>query len=211
LTLAITRAAQARIAALRGQTASTDALTWLEATTRGAAAPEYAVLGLSAAALARTASGQHTTAKALLEEIEATPEARNNIFYAAHLAALVRTAIAIDATPIAEQLTAGYQPRYALGEHALNTAEAALAEARRDLPAAADGYAASAGRWERFGVVPEHAYALQGHGRCLIDLGQPYEAAPILQRARTLFDRLRATPALTETDALLQHATPLSS
>jgi hypothetical protein len=64
---------------------------------------------------------------------------------------------------------------------------------------------------EQFGVTPEHAHAVQGHGRCLIALGHPSESAPILHHSRELFDRLGATPALAETDVLLQNATALSS
>ena len=50
-----------------------------------------------------------------------------------------------------------------------------------------------------------------GHGRCLINLGHPHDAAPILQHARELFTRLRAAPALAETDTLLRQTTALSS
>jgi hypothetical protein len=85
------------------------------------------------------------------------------------------------------------------------------AEARGDHQAAADGYADAAQRWDVFGVIPEHAYALQGHARCLITLGRPNEAAPILHQARALFDQLGAAPALAETDTLLQQAVALSS
>jgi hypothetical protein len=91
------------------------------------------------------------------------------------------------------------------------TATAAIAEAAGDHQAAAGSYADAAQRWEQFGVIPEHAYALLGHGRCLINLGQPHEAAPTLHLARALFDQLGAMPALAETDALLEQATALSS
>jgi hypothetical protein len=95
--------------------------------------------------------------------------------------------------------------------HAQVAAAAILAEAGGDHQTAADTYADAAKRWEEFGVTPEHAHALQGHGRCLIPLGRPNDAAPVLQHARELFTQLGATPALTETDILLQHATALSS
>ena len=81
----------------------------------------------------------------------------------------------------------------------------------RGLQAAADAYADAAERWERFGVVPEQAFALLGQGRCLVGLSRPTEAAPVLQQAREIFERLQAAPALAETDALLQQATALSS
>ena len=48
-------------------------------------------------------------------------------------------------------------------------------------------------------------------GRCLIGLSRPTEAAAVLQQAREIFERLKAAPALAETDALLQQATARSS
>jgi len=54
--------------------------------------------------------------------------------------------------------------------------------------------------------VPEQAFALLGQGRCLIGLSRPTEAAAVLQHAREIFERLGATPALAETDALLAAA-----
>ena len=65
--------------------------------------------------------------------------------------------------------------------------------------------------WDRFGVVPEQAFALLGQGRCLVQLGRSTEAAQVLQQAREIFARLRAAPALAETERLLQELTPLSS
>ncbi|MDX6496293.1 MAG: hypothetical protein QOE17_2279, partial [Gaiellales bacterium] len=144
-------------------------------------------------------------------ELAAAPDTRDNIYYAALLPALVRLAITLGQLSIADQFTAGYEPHTPYAHHALVAATAALAEARGDHQTAADTYADAARRWEEFGVTPEHAHALQGHGRCLITLGHPSEAAPILHHARELFDRLSATPALAETDALLQDATALSS
>ena len=74
-----------------------------------------------------------------------------------------------------------------------------------------EGYADAAGRWEQFGVIPEQAYALLGYGRCLVSLGRQSNAAPVLRQARELFRSLGATPAVSETDELLETATALSS
>ena len=53
------RAAQGRILTLRGQAPQVaGSLDWLESTARGVGAPEYAVIGLAAAALARAAAGR---------------------------------------------------------------------------------------------------------------------------------------------------------
>jgi hypothetical protein len=96
-------------------------------------------------------------------------------------------------------------------QHALVSVHAALAEADGELETALTGYEDASGRWERFGVVPEQGFALLGQGRCLLGLARPIDAVPVLQRAREIFERLGAAPALAETDSLLQQATPLSS
>jgi tetratricopeptide (TPR) repeat protein len=112
---------------------------------------------------------------------------------------------------LARRFVEGFEPLNPYAEHSLVTAKAALTEALGDLQAAADAFADAADRWERFGVVPEQAFALLGQGRCLLGLARPTEAAPALQHAREIFERLGAAPALAETDALLQQATALSS
>lgn len=118
------------------------------------------------------------------------------------LPSIVRTALGIGDTALAARLVSGLEPRTSYAEHALIAANAALMEARGDLQAAAEAHADAATRWERFGVVPEQAFALLGQGRCLLQLSRPAEAAPSLRHAREIFDRLGAAPALAETDAL---------
>jgi hypothetical protein len=103
------------------------------------------------------------------------------------------------------------ETRTPYAKHALLAAEATMSEAHGDLQAAAEAHADAADRWDRFGVVPEQAFALLGQGRCLIGLSRPTEAATVLQHARGIFTRLQAAPALAETDALLQQATARSS
>ncbi|MDQ3857275.1 MAG: hypothetical protein M3327_02335 [Actinomycetota bacterium] len=63
-------------------------------------------------------------------------------------------------------------------------------------------YAHAADRWEEFGTVPEHAYALLGQGRCLAALGKPEAEAP-LRRAHGLFAAMGYGPALAEAEVLL--------
>jgi hypothetical protein len=162
-------------------------------------------MGLGSAAITHADLGNATHATALLSELTAAPDTR------AYLPALVRTALRLGEPEIAQSLVKDYRPHTPYAQHALMTATAAIAETGGDHQAATDGYADAAKRWEQFGVIPEHAYALLGHGRCLITLGQPREAAPALHQARALFDRLGAIPALAETDALLERATALSS
>jgi class 3 adenylate cyclase/tetratricopeptide (TPR) repeat protein len=206
------RAVQARVLALRGEAGQAEAfLDWLEYAARETGAPEGLAEGLGSSAIARTALGQSDRAAALLNELSSNLQLRAHGSFAAWLAAMVRAAVLIGDPALAERLASGLEPRFPYAEHALVTTNAALSEARGDLEAAADGYADAADRWERFGVVPERAFALLGQGRCLIGFARPTDAAPVLQRAREIFDALGAAPALAETDALLQQATAFSS
>jgi hypothetical protein len=52
--------------------------------------------------------------------------------------------------------------------------------------------------------VPERAYALLGHARSLLALGDPGGAERPLYEARELFESIGYTPALAETEALLE-------
>ena len=93
---------------------------------------------------------------------------------------MVRTALTIADPQLAHQLATGLRPRHPIAEHALVTVNASLAEARGELDTAADGYRDAAQRWQQFGMTPEHAHALLGHGRCLTALGQPAQATQAL-------------------------------
>ena len=108
-------------------------------------------------------------------------------------------------------MSCGLSTQHPYHEHALTTAHAALDEAHGNLQAAADGYADAAHRWQTFGVLTEQAFAHLGHGRTLLALGSTGDATVVLLQARDIFTRLQATPALTETDALLKRTTALSS
>ncbi len=174
------------------------------------------VVGLGSAAPARAALGLERAAAALLTELESFPGARMSSYYALLLPTMMRVALGIGAPDLAGRLVASYETRYPYAEHALVAANvvaanAALTEARGNLQAAADAYAEAADRWERFGVVPEQAYALLGQGRCFLGLSRPTEASPVLHNAREIFKRLQAAPALAETDELQERATALSS
>jgi len=201
------RAVQARILAMRGHVVRVaSGLDWLEASSREMGSLEDIVGGLGSAAIARAGLRQGETTASLLTEAETFPGARDTPYYTALLPAMVRTALGIGNADLAERLVSGVELRSLYAEHALVAANAALTEARGDLQSAAAAYADAADRWERFGVVPEQAFALLGHGRCLLGLSRPTEAAPVLQHAREIFERLGATPALAETDALLASA-----
>ena len=215
LELVALRAAQLRILALRGRGAEvTELIAWLEPTARGID-PQETVTGLGSAAVVRGALGQFEAAAALLAEVATLPDVSGSPTYPPLLPAMVRTAVQIGEPALAERLIALVKPRHNASEHALVAANASLAEAGGDLQAAADGYADAAGRWEGFGVVTEQAFALLGQGRCLLGLARPTEAAPVLQRAGDVFERLQAAPALAEVDELLatvgSAAVPLQS
>ena len=206
--LAWTCAAQARVFAVRGQAERVvNSLEWLESTSRGTESPESIVSGLGASASVRADLGQDEATASLLTELEAFPHVRENVNYPVLLPEIVRTALRIRAPALAERLVDEVEPRYPYAEHALVAANAALAEASGNLQVAADVDADAADRWEQFGVVPEQAFAFLGQGRCLLGLSRPTEAAPILQHAREIFERLEAAPSLAETDALLEQAT----
>jgi hypothetical protein len=210
--LAGVRAGRTRMLVLRGEAAQVgEMLEWLEPAARGTEDPQMMVLGLGSAALGRAALGQDRAAASLLQELEAFPGTHDTQFYPALLPAMVRTALGIGDSDLAVRLLGGLERRYPYAEHALVATNAELTESRGDLQAAADAYADAADRWERFGVVPERAFALLGHGRCLIGLSRPIEGATVLQQGREIFERLQAAPALAEADALLQRATALSS
>jgi class 3 adenylate cyclase/tetratricopeptide (TPR) repeat protein len=201
------RAAQARILALRGEGAqAAEVLDWLEPMARGTEFPQIVVSGLGSSALVRAGLGQDKTAVALLAELESYPGARDNPNYPVFLPAMVRTALGMGETKLAERLVRGMDPRYPYAEHSLVAANAAVTEARGDRQAAADDYADAAVRWERFGVLPEQGFALLGQGRCALGLSRSIGAASVLQHAREIFERLRAAPALAQTDALLASA-----
>ena len=210
-TLAEVQCAQGRIHILQGQPIKTSRyLEWIETITRDEGAADSIVDGLGVAALAYAELGNHGRAAALLTEIAETPD-HSTPYYAAYLPALVRAALTLRLPDLAKALTAGWHPNTPYAHHSLATTEAAIAEDRLEHHPAAAGYADAARRWEEFGVVPEQGFALLGHGRCLIHLGQPHQAATVLHSARERFTHLGATPALTATDTLLEKATALTS
>ena len=211
-TLAEVRCAQARIHTLRGQAIKTSGyLDWIETYGRDEGAADFIIDGLGAATLAHVALGNPSHAATLLTEITETPNTHNTPYYAAYLPTLVRAALTLERPDLAQALTTNYHPHTPYAHHALTTTNAAIAEHRGQHQPAAQGYADATHRWHEFGVVPEQGFALLGHGRCLIHLGQPHQAATVLHLARERFTQLGAMPALTDTDTLLEQATALTS
>ena len=210
--LIVVRAAQTRILVLRGHaTHVVEWLDWLQTTTREIRDTQMLVVGLAPSSEARAALGQTEAASTLLADIEVAPGAREVMHYGVYLPAMVRTALTLGHRNLAERIIAGVEPRHPYTERALATANAALAEAKGDLTSAAQAYADAAQRWEQFGVIPEHAFALLGQGRCQVRLGRVRDATTVLRQGRAIFEQLGAQPALAETDALLGESVAHSS
>jgi class 3 adenylate cyclase len=201
--LADVRATQTWTLTLRGQASRVaETLDWLEATSRRAGHFGVRVMGLGTAAVARAALAQADQVSVLLSEIDTTPGSRAEWGYIVMLPALVRTALATHDRHLAQRLATGIESHTPCHEHALTTTAAALSEANGDHRTAAVGYADAAQRWGAMGVMTEQAFAHQGHGRCLLALGDP-GASESLRRARDLFTRLQAHPHIAECDALV--------
>jgi hypothetical protein len=171
---------------------------------------EFPFCPFCAAAGVHAALGRRDEARALIAEIEAYPDARNDQNYAGWLPVLVRIAVAVGDPDLAARLVGGVEPIWPMSEHSLVTARAALAEQSGETEAAANGYAENASRWALFGIVAEEAFALLGQGRCLASLGNPEAEKPLLE-ARRLFSSLGAEPALAEAEALLAEQQPAAS
>jgi hypothetical protein len=118
---------------------------------------------------------------------------------------MLRTALAAGDPELATRLADGLESRYPLDQHALCAARAQLAEHAGNHAQAATLYAQAAERWQQFGNVPEGAYALLGHGRCLLALGETSAGKP-LRQVRELFEQMGYKPALAETESLLAQA-----
>jgi class 3 adenylate cyclase/tetratricopeptide (TPR) repeat protein len=158
--------------------------------------------GFAAAARLLIARKLWAEAQALLLELERTPGIHGESNIARNLPELTRCALAAGDAALARRFVVGVEPLTPIHEHALCSARAQLAEAAGEQAAAAALYAEAAERWREFGNVPERAYALLGHGRCLAALGKPEAKAP-LRAARDLFTSMDYRPALAETEALL--------
>jgi predicted ATPase/class 3 adenylate cyclase len=188
-----------------------DGLGWIASTMRASGSAEYSVVGLGSCAIAWAALGKAPAAAALLDEIAASPGMRRQLTYAIYLAPLVRAALLVGDGAVARRLVNGVEPAYPFAAHALVTTGAALAESDGDLATAAAAYSAAATSWAEFGIPYEQALALLGAGRCLIGLDRPAEAGPGLRKARQLFARLGAVPALAETESFLQQSASLAA
>ena len=95
--------------------------------------------------------------------------------------------------------------------NSLTAARATLARLEGDHATALERYDDAAARWAAFPSVLEHAHALGGAGRSLLDLDRPGEAVGRLREARERYGSLGAAPLVSEVDDLLALATAKSS
>jgi class 3 adenylate cyclase/tetratricopeptide (TPR) repeat protein len=195
------RAILARVLALRGTAEQTpEELEWLEHAARDTGVPEVLVQA-GAAAIAWASLGRSDRAAPLLHEVASGPRVGMQGTYAAWLPSFVRAALGIGDRALAGRLAAALELVSPYAEHSEVMVRATLADFDGDVGGAASAFADAAVRWERFGVVPEHGFAVLGHARCLRAIGQP--AALQLQTAREIFGRLGARAELVAVDVLL--------
>jgi tetratricopeptide (TPR) repeat protein len=169
------------------------------------------IAGFTGAALAYRAAGRPERSLELLSEVDSAPHTREGPTYPAFLCEMVRLACAAGDPGLAARLTEGVEAVFPYHQHALWAAGAVLLEANGDHEAAAVRHREAADRWDRFGVLPERAWALLGLGRCLLALGQAQEAMEPLREAARIFDRLGARPAFDDVNSALERAGSLAS
>jgi tetratricopeptide (TPR) repeat protein len=193
-----TRALQLRLLAERGSPHQARDPDELLKAAREIALPDLIASALAAAAQLLLAQRQPERAQALLHELDQLAT-----IPASRLPSLLRVALALDDLWLAEHLAARVDPVTPDDEHALASARAQLAEAAGDHASAAELYRQAAERWQQFGNVPEHAYALLGQGRCLTVLNKR-EAGEPLRQAKEVFASMGYKPALAETERMLE-------
>ena len=115
----------------------------------------------------------------------------------------VRLALALGELSAAQKLAVHPKAELPVVLRARVTASALLAEAEGRREEAAAGFAEAAVGWRDFGVPYEEGQALFGQGRCLAGLSRRREAESVLSRARDVFSRLGARPALAEVEGTL--------
>jgi tetratricopeptide (TPR) repeat protein len=203
------RAVELNIRVARGERPSAAEIDWLVKNQGDAGHIDVTTFALACAAGALSTEAPDRSRQLLAKLAEGSGRYPTP-YFARTLPAMVRTALVINDDAVATKLIERLGPRYPLDEHALRAARAALAEAAGNHAEAATLYADAAERWQRFGNVPERAFALLGHGRCLIALGSVGAEVPLAE-ARDLFTSMGYKPALAETEALLANATTLAS
>jgi hypothetical protein len=198
------RAAELAIRTARGEQVPRAEIDWIISSAQELDSADLAVYALAVAAVA-LADAAPERSHDLIAELERLPGTRETPYSTRQVPMVLRTVLAANDLALANRLLEGLDPLYPLREYALLSARAQLAEHAGEHADAASLYAEAAARWREFGNVPETAYALLGEGRCLLALARP-EAQPPLHEARDLFAAIGYTPALRDTESLLEQA-----
>ena len=207
------RSARALVHNCRGdfRRAASDSEWLLAECRREGEPPQIAAIVLPIAARTRLGLGDAAGCLSLLREFDAWEGLRRNENFDLALAGTVRTAIQAGDAALGVRLLAQDPIPLTQARYSRASARAALDEALGKKEPAAEAYLAVAGAWESFGVPWEHAHALLGRGRCLLQLAAKGEAVTALQAAREVFLRLRARPGVAECDELIGFASAESS
>ena len=172
---------------------------WLLEHGRASETPFVSALGLAAAVIVDSELARSQVARELLRDLR-----RHEVLdYVEFFPSVIRAALKAGDNDLAAGLLQDLAPLSPMREHIRTMCHALLHEARGECAAAAAGFADAAARWHDFGVPYEEAQALLGQGRCLVALGRAPEAAPPLNAAREILAKLKAKPALEETEKLL--------
>lgn len=118
-------------------------------------------------------------------------------------ASLTRMAIQVGAPEIASAFLSRSTPHYPVERAATLAAQATLAEHNGDLDRACDGYGAAIETLRSLGMEPELAFALEGIGRCDLQLGERHDGTAHLHEARALWERMDALPRIAQIDQVL--------
>jgi len=128
---------------------------------------------LAVCAFTQAAAADPAGAVPFLEEVAEVTRGDPALYRAHHLPEMVRLAVAAGDPGLARRLLHGIRPTAPLHRHAVQAAQATLAEERGRHREAARRYGSAAVAWKRYGFVREHAMALLGEGRCLDRLREP--------------------------------------
>jgi class 3 adenylate cyclase/tetratricopeptide (TPR) repeat protein len=201
-TMAMAATAAATIHIRRGDLAPAAALVdeMLDAV-RASVEPQVRDPGLAAAAEVRLAQRRREDAVGLLRDLQASHA--SGMFGCWQAPSAAATAVMAGELKLAESLAQRGVPYGLRGPPAVELAQGMCAEAKGDLQAALDLYDHAGQAFAQIPAVWEHCLCLVGSGRCLIGLSQEAGATEPITDARAALERLSASPAIAECDALL--------
>jgi class 3 adenylate cyclase/tetratricopeptide (TPR) repeat protein len=168
--------------------------------------PDSMAVAAVPVAITRAAAGDGAGVRDVLLEIQAISEMALSPEYAPRLPALARAAIAVGDVDLGASLARDVRPLLPIGEHALVTVTAQLAQARGDHAGAVAAFSDAVARWHGFGNQLEEAYAQLGLGRSLLRLADVRAATASLRTSSALFVGMGARAPLATCQRLLAEA-----